>query len=106
MNVGAANNSGRWPATPKATKRCASPAVRFGHVRKLGVARITCSRAATIVRATLRDHGRACSPVVGDKKLARCTASGFSCYARYAAARTQQYACVKGRATARWLLDF
>ena len=96
----------RWPVKPVTRKRCAAPAVGFGRVRSLRVARITCSRAATVVRATLRDRGRACSPNPADGAFSRCMASGFRCYSRNRGARTQQYACVKGRAAARWYLDF
>ena len=96
----------RWPSRPLTRKRCKSPSVGFGRVRNLRVARIACSRAARIVRATQRDHGRACSPPLRGG-FSRCKAAGFDCYARYRGSRTQQYACVRGtRSAARWYLDF
>ena len=91
----------KWPVRPRTRKRCAAPAVGFGRIADLRVARIACSRAAAIVRSTQRDHGRACTPNRADGPFSRCKASGFRCYSRFRGARIQ-YACVRGKSAARW----
>ena len=95
----------RWPEKPATRRACAPPRIGFGRVRALRVARISCARAAAIVRSTQRDRGRACTPNRADGKFSRCRAEGFSCYSRFRGSRSAQYACVKGTAAARWFID-
>ena len=91
-----------WPTRPATRKACAAPSVGFGSIRRLRVARITCARAARIVRATQRDSGRACTPNRADGAFSRCRASRFNCYSRFRGGTTIQYACLRGRRAARW----
>ena len=99
---GAGQDPRKWPTRPAAKKRCPAPAVGFGRIQGLRVARIACSRAAVIVRSTQRDGGRACTPNRADGAFSRCKASGFRCYSRFRAGTRIQYACVRGRSAARW----
>ena len=92
----------RWPVRPATPRRCAAPAVGFGRIVGLRVARITCARAAGIVRSTQRDRGRACTPNRADGRFSRCAAAGFRCYSRFRAGARIQYACVRGKSAARW----
>jgi hypothetical protein len=96
----------RWPTRPLTKKPCAGPGVPAGRVVGLRIARLTCSRAATVVRSTQRDGGHACTPNRADGKFSRCRAAGFRCYSRFRGAQRSQYACVKGKAAARWYIEY